>query len=167
MRDDIDNQIGGLLKTFGILFGKWVGSFMKRAEELISGELNTSPELSRLVETLLKARAEIQGRIRDLDRDLMRQAKASEVCRRFMGVPGVGPVTALSVWAANDDPDRSARSSSVGASEDAAIEVVGYQRLSAPDGFATLAACPLHIFHRRPLVRSDAIYPCQLGRRLG
>ena len=32
-----------------------------------------------------------------------------------MGVPGVGPVTALSVWAAIDDPGRFARSSSVGA----------------------------------------------------
>jgi transposase len=70
MRADIDNQIRGLLKTFGILFGKGVGGFMKRAEELLSGELNTSPEWSRLVETLLKARAEIQCRIHDLDRDL-------------------------------------------------------------------------------------------------
>lgn len=115
IRGDIDNQIRGLLKTFGILFGKKVGGFMKRAEDLLSGELAVSPELRRLVETLLKARVEIQSRIRDLDRDLMRQAKASDVCRRFMGVPGVGPVTALSVWAAIDDPGRFARSSSVGA----------------------------------------------------
>ena len=115
MRGDIDNQIRGLLKTFGILFGKKVGGFMKRAQDLLSGELKTSPELSRLVATLLKARAEIQRRILDFDRDLMRQAKASDVCRRFMGVPGVGPVTALSVWAAIDDPGRFASSSSVGA----------------------------------------------------
>lgn len=115
MRGDIDNQIRGLLKTFGILFGKKVGGFMKRAQDLLSGEVKTSPELSRLVATLLKARAEIQRRILDFDRDLMRQAKASDVCRRFMGVPGVGPVTALSVWAAIDDPGRFASSSSVGA----------------------------------------------------
>ncbi|TWB23426.1 transposase [Nitrospirillum amazonense] len=115
MRGDIDNQVRGLLKTFGILFGKRVGGFMKRAEELLAGELSASPELSKLVGTLLKTRAELQSRISDLDRDLMRQAKASEVCRRFMAVPGVGPVTALSVWAAIDDPARFVRSSSVGA----------------------------------------------------
>lgn len=115
MRGDIENQVRGLLKTFGILFGKRVGGFIRRAEELVSGELAASPELAKLVGTLLKARAEVQCRIRELDQDLMRQAKASDVCRRFMGVPGVGPVTALSVWAAIDDPGRFAKSSSVGA----------------------------------------------------
>jgi transposase len=115
MRGDIDNQVRGLLRTFGILFGKAVGGFLKRAREIVSGELAPSPELARLVETLLATRAEIVRRITGLDRDLMRQAKASDVCRRFMTTPGVGPVTALSVWAAIDDPHRFARSSSVGA----------------------------------------------------
>ena len=115
MRGDIDNQIRGLLKTFGILFGKRVGGFMKRAEELLSGELAASPELNKLVRTLLDTRSGLQSRIAGLDRDLMGQAKASDICRLFMTVPGIGVVTALSVWAAIDDPSRFAHSSSVGA----------------------------------------------------
>jgi transposase len=47
--------------------------------------------------------------IADLDRRLIRQARAIPVCRRFMTGPGVGFVVALSVWAAIDDPGRFAR----------------------------------------------------------
>lgn len=38
-----------------------------------------------------------------------------ELCRRFMGIPGVGPVTALSFLAAIDDPSRFRRSRDVAA----------------------------------------------------
>ena len=115
MRADIDNQIRGLLKTFGVLFGKRVGGFLKRAEDIISDDLADNPALAGLIQTLLSTRAEIVRRIAILDKDLLRQAKASDICRRFMTVPGVGPVTALSMWSAIDDPKRFPRSSSVGA----------------------------------------------------
>jgi transposase len=115
MRGDIDNQMRGLLKTFGIVVGKAMGGFRKRVAEIVSGELAECPELARLMATLLAAREDIARRILVLDREVMKQAKASEVCRRFMTVPGIGAVTSLSVWAAIDDPGRFVRSSSVGA----------------------------------------------------
>lgn len=115
MRGEIDNQIRGLLKTFGIVFGKAVGGFRKPAAEIASTELGDSPELARLMETLLATREDICRRILVLDHEVMQQAKASEVCRRFMTMPGVGAVVALSVWAAIDDPTRFAKSASVGA----------------------------------------------------
>lgn len=115
MRGDIDNQVRGLLKTFGILFGKAVGGFRKRAAEIVAGDLVDSPELARLMETLLATREDICRRILALDREVMKQAKASDVCRRFMTMPGVGAVVALSVWSAIDDPSRFAKSASVGA----------------------------------------------------
>jgi transposase len=64
---------------------------------------------------LLALRETLCDQIAELDRQLTRQAKAIPVCRRFMTVPGVGVIVALSVWAAIDDPGRFAKSPSVGA----------------------------------------------------
>ncbi len=44
IRGKIKNEIRGLLKTFGIMFGKKVGGFARRAEEIVSSELATAPE---------------------------------------------------------------------------------------------------------------------------
>jgi transposase len=41
---------------------------------------------------------------------------SSELCRRFMAIPGVGPVTALSFMTAIEDPTRFRRSRDVAAS---------------------------------------------------
>ena len=45
IRVRLENEVRGLLKTFGVLFGKRVGGFMRRAEEIIAGELAVAPEL--------------------------------------------------------------------------------------------------------------------------
>jgi transposase len=50
----------------------------------------------------------------ELDRRVKRAAREDAVCRRFMGVPGVGEITAL-IKAAVDDPRRFRRSRTVGA----------------------------------------------------
>jgi transposase len=115
MRGDIANQIRGLLKTFGVILGKPAGGFRKKAGEVTAADLAESPELARLVETLLAARDEVSRRIATLDREVMRAARANEACKRFMTAPGVGGVVALSVWAAIDEPARFRRSTSVGA----------------------------------------------------
>ena len=115
MRGDIDNQIRGLLKTVGIFSGKAVDGFRKRAAEIAAGDLANNPKLARLMEILLANREDICRRISALDREVTKQAKASDVRRRFMTMPGVGIVVTLSVWSAIDDPARFARSASVGA----------------------------------------------------
>lgn len=115
MRGDIANQIRGLLKTFGVVMGKPAGGFRKKAAEVTAADLADSPELARLVATLLEARDEVSRRIAVLDREVARAVRANEVCKRFMTAPGVGGVVALSVWAAIDEPARFRRSTSVGA----------------------------------------------------
>ena len=67
MRVKLENEIRGLLKTFGIMFGKRVGGFKRRAEEIISGELAIAPELLPIFETLIQARRDILARIAALD----------------------------------------------------------------------------------------------------
>jgi len=43
IRVKLENEIRGLLRTFGVLFGKAVGGFSRRADELVVGELEASP----------------------------------------------------------------------------------------------------------------------------
>jgi transposase len=73
------------------------------------------PELAVAVEPLLKAREAVEKQIADLDRKAMRLARCDVQVRRFMTVPGIGPITALCYLATIDDPTRFKRSRSVGA----------------------------------------------------
>lgn len=64
------------MKTFGILFGKKVGDFARRAEEIVSGELTAAPEIKAIVETMMEARRSIIELIRVLDRARPRSREA-------------------------------------------------------------------------------------------
>jgi transposase IS116/IS110/IS902 family protein len=85
--------------------------FAVRAEELIEDR----PELIAVVGPLLKARKAIEQQTDDLDRKVLKLAVHNAQVRRFMTVPGVGPITALCFKATIDDPTRFKRSRSVGA----------------------------------------------------
>ena len=50
-----------------------------------------------------------------LDEELEALALETEICRRFMEIPGVGPICALTFYAAIGDPGRFRRSADVGA----------------------------------------------------
>lgn len=111
----LENEIRGLLKTFGVMFGKRVGGFMQRAEEILRGELALSPELLGVLEALIEARRAILERIKELDRLIRAIARRSKPVQLLMTAPGVGPITALSVVSAFDDAGRFRKSSSAGA----------------------------------------------------
>lgn len=115
MRVRLENEVRGLLKTFGVMFGKRVGGFLRRTEEVIVGEFEVAPHLRPIFEALVAARQAILARIRDLDAQVRAAARRSRPAQLFMTVPGVGPITALSVASAVDDVERFARSSSAGA----------------------------------------------------
>ena len=51
---------------------------------------------------------------RSVDRELAQIARENDVCRRFMDIPGVGPICALTYYAAVDDPHRFSRSTDIG-----------------------------------------------------
>jgi transposase len=54
---------------------------------------------------MLAARSVLFDTLVELDRRVKRKAREDGLCRRFMGIPGVGEITALSFKAAVDDPD--------------------------------------------------------------
>lgn len=115
MRVRLENEIRGLLKTFGVMFGKRVGGFKRRAEEIIEGELAAAPELVSIFEALMQARRDILARIAALDSRIRAVARHHATVQLLMTAPGVGPITAMAVVAAFDDASRFRRSSSAGA----------------------------------------------------
>jgi transposase len=114
-RVNIENEIRGLLRTFGVLFGKSVGGFSHPLDEIVAGELDATPIIRDVIVALAKARTALLDQIKDLDRRTLAMAKACSTVRLFMTAPGVGPITALSVGSAFDDASRFKRSSSAGA----------------------------------------------------
>jgi transposase len=115
MRCRLENEIRGVLRTFGIRFGKRTGGFARRAEEILAEDLANLPAIGFTVDALLRARAALVEQIRTFDRRLRAMAHRHHVCQRFMTVPGVGTITALAVCAAIDEPARFRSSATLGA----------------------------------------------------
>ena len=59
-----------------------------------------------VVGPLLKARQAIEQQTDDLDRKVLKLARHDVQVRRFMTVPGIGPITAVCFMATVDDPTR-------------------------------------------------------------
>lgn len=109
---DHENEIRGLLRPFGLKVGRVAArEFEARVRELVEGY----PNLELCMSALLRGRAEMQAQLAELHRALLRLTANDELCRRFMTIPGVGPVTALAFKSTIDDPGRFRRSSDVGA----------------------------------------------------
>jgi len=106
-RVDIENQIRGSLKVFGLKIGPVTDKqYEARVRELIDGD----GELEVAIMPLLEQRAAGVERIQALETVLATAAKKDEVCRLLMTAPGVGPLTALLYKAVIDDPTRFKRS---------------------------------------------------------
>ena len=111
MRVDLANQIRGVLKPFGLIAGKGGGQpFVERVRTLVAGG-----PLQEVAEALLSAWRAIGEQIAALSRRLVAMARRDEAVRRLMTAPGVGTLVALTYVSVVDDPERFARSSSVGA----------------------------------------------------
>jgi transposase len=107
----LENNLRGSLKVFGLKVGKVKQKdFASRVLELVEDQ----PALQAIVQPLLTLRAELMKQLSVLHSMVMKAAKQDELCRRWMAIPGVGPVTALAFRSAIDVPERFVKSRSVG-----------------------------------------------------
>ncbi|MCC6786711.1 MAG: IS110 family transposase [Hyphomonadaceae bacterium] len=108
---DLDRVLGGKFKQFG--------AKMKRAADgtpiIIWPARGKDADVSAYATHLLHARASAASERDALERLIQAEAKADPICRRFMTVPGVGPLTALTFRAAVDEPHRFRSSRNLGA----------------------------------------------------
>ncbi|MEQ8400876.1 MAG: IS110 family transposase [Roseitalea porphyridii] len=99
----IENTIRGLIRVRGLKLGKvHRHAYSERVRQLCEGE----PELFAVIEPLLDARDMMRDQRRRLDNALERAARNDPLTKRFMTIPGVGPLTALAFKATIDDPSR-------------------------------------------------------------
>lgn len=111
-RLDIDSQIRGTLKVFGLKTGKVTpATYEARIRELIGDDR----ELQAYILPMLHVRRQLIDQCKSLEKLVLDHVKEDEVCRRFMTIPGVGPLTALAFKTWVDRPERFRRSRSVGA----------------------------------------------------
>ena len=109
---DAENELRGMLKTFGFRIGPTTRrSFAARVREL----LDEQAALRAIAEPLLAVRAVLLKEHQRLHKMVLQTVRTDDVCRRFMTVPEVGPIAALSFKTAIDAPARFRRSRTVGA----------------------------------------------------
>lgn len=109
---DLKNAIRHSLEAFGIRLGKvGRGAF----NQAVRTAVEEDPLSSELMDAMLSARAALCNQYCRLHDLVVEMVARSELCRRFMEIPGVGPVTALSFMTAIDDPSRFRRSRDVAA----------------------------------------------------
>jgi len=109
----LDNEIRGTLKAFGIKLGKV--SEGRFADKVVSAIKEQRPSLLAMVAPLLSVRVGLRRSYAELHRMVLSLVRTSSVCQRFMTVPGVGHVVALTVMTGIDDPSRFNRACSVAA----------------------------------------------------
>jgi len=111
MRVDLANQIRGVLKPFGLIAGKGGGqAFADRVRALVAGG-----PLQVVAEALLAAWQAVSSQVAILTRRLIGMARQDQAVKRLMTTPGVGTIVALTYVSVIDQPERFAKSSSVGA----------------------------------------------------
>src|SRR5262245_628065 len=110
---DLENELRGLLKVFGVRLPSKVshGAFDATVHPLI----NSDPMLARALLPMLEARLVLYRAYLKLDNEIKAIVRTDPTCQRLMTVPGVGAVTALTFKAAVDDPRRFKSSRTVAA----------------------------------------------------
>jgi len=109
---DIENAIRHSIKTFGLRIGRvGRGQFEARVRELVADD----SLVAGLTDCMLRARAALWQEYPRLHEVVVAIVRRDELCRRFMRIPGVGPISALAFKTAIDDPHRFRHSKTVGA----------------------------------------------------
>jgi transposase len=108
---DLENEIRGLFKVFGIKLPPKLGhgAFDGAVRDIIE----TDATFSHCLLPLLDVRLMLYHCFRELDNRTRHMANTDPVCQCLMSAPGVGFITALTYKAGVDDPSRFKRSRTV------------------------------------------------------
>jgi len=110
---DIENHIRGSLRAYGLRVGQVSRSkFEARIRELME---HADYVFEVMITTLLDVRRTVLEGYERLHKIVLQVVIHDPICRRFMTVPGVGPVAALSFKVAVENPLRFSRGRTVGA----------------------------------------------------
>ena len=101
---DLENEIRGLFKTFGIRLPSTLAHH--RFDDTVRTIIEADEGLAFALTPMLEARGALYAHYREMDKRVKRVAAQDPVCNLLMTTPGVGAMTALHFKAAVDDPAR-------------------------------------------------------------
>lgn len=117
-RVTMENHIAGVLKPYGAIVARGSsGEAFYNRVEVVLADLNRERKINfkPLLIPSLEIYMSICRRIKKLTQQLEEMAEENTILKKFMEIPGVGPITALSFYTAIDYPERFKKSSDVGA----------------------------------------------------
>ena len=116
IRRDIEGHARGVLKTFGIRLGTVTQSRNRASfRDQLRAAASDDPILETVAASLIAVHNVACAEAAAVDDELLAIARDSELARRLMTVPGVGPIVALGFIATVDDVSRFAKATDVGA----------------------------------------------------
>jgi transposase len=104
-RTQLVNMIRGLLAEFGTNIPKGITHALAFVRRAVAGQAHEVPDLAaKVIGALAEQAIEVQGRIRQLERDLLAWYRSNDLARRIATVPGVGLLGATAMAATVTDP---------------------------------------------------------------
>lgn len=98
------NQIRGLLSEFGLIIPQGIAHIASRVPELIEDASNALPGAFRLlIERLLEHLKGLDEQVKELESQIVKWHRSSELSSKLEGVPGIGPITASALVATIGD----------------------------------------------------------------
>ena len=104
-RTQLVNMIRGLLAELGVDIPKGITHALAFVRRAVAGDAHEVPPLAaKVIDALAEQALEVQGRILQLERDLLAWYRSNELARRIATVPGVGLLGATAIAATVTDP---------------------------------------------------------------
>ncbi|WP_432723079.1 IS110 family transposase [Jeongeupia wiesaeckerbachi] len=98
------NQIRGLLAERGLVVAQRIEQLCRALPRLYDDQTNgLSCRFRRLLGGLWQDLHELDGRIKELDREISLIAQSNPAAQRLQGIPGIGPISATALVAAIGD----------------------------------------------------------------
>ena len=169
IRKELEGQVRGMLKTFGIKLGS-VGRGREREgfrhqARTVAGD---DPALKVALAALLAAHQAVCREFELLESLLRRTTRTHELIGRMMTVPGIGPITAAAFVAVIDSPDRFRNAASVAAyvgPDPTSLPIRGSRLLGTDLKMRGLDAARLSV--RGGVRRTGASRPLLIAQELG
>ncbi|MFJ6328540.1 MULTISPECIES: IS110 family transposase [unclassified Rhizobium] len=103
-RTQLINALRGQLAEYGWIVSQGP-SHVARLVAVVDDPTSGLPQAAHaLFAILVETLRALDERVRQLDAEIARRAKEDEAARRLMGVPGIGPITAIALMALAPDP---------------------------------------------------------------
>ncbi len=100
-RTALINQIRGFLLDRGLAVPKGLAKLLNLLPTILEdAEANLSPRIREVLSDLKQECADLNQQIEAMDEKIAATAQESEICRRLLTIPGVGPIISTAVVAA-------------------------------------------------------------------